>query len=55
MINNIRKRIVTGDYRLTIHAFERCVERSISPEEIRDIILTGEIIEEWDKILKGGN
>ena len=49
MINNIRKCIVTGNYRLTIHAFERCVERGISPEEIKDIILTGEIIEDYPK------
>ena len=31
MIENIRKRVEVGDYRITIHAFERCVERSISP------------------------
>lgn len=49
MIENIRKRVEVGDYRITIHAFERCVERSISPEEIKDVILSGEIIEDYMK------
>lgn len=49
MIENIRKRVEVGDYRITIHAFERCVERSISPEEIEDVILSGEVIEDYMK------
>jgi len=49
MIENIRKRIEAGDYWLTTHAFERCVERSISPEEIKYVILPGEIIEDYPK------
>jgi hypothetical protein len=47
VIDRIRKRVAVGDYRFTIHAFERCVERGISPEEIKDVILTGEIIEDY--------
>jgi len=46
-IENIRKNIRAGNYRLTIHAFERCVEREISPEEAKYVILNGEIIEEY--------
>ena len=49
MINSIRNRITSGDYRFTIHAFERCIERSISPEDIINIILSGEIIEDYPK------
>ena len=49
MIENIRKRVEVGDYRITIHAFERCVERSISPKEIEDVILSGEVIEDYMK------
>jgi hypothetical protein len=49
MIENIRKLVEIGDYRITIHAFERCVERSISPEEIEDVILSGEVIEDYMK------
>jgi len=33
MIEDIKRKIEIGDYRLTIHAFERCVERNISPNE----------------------
>jgi hypothetical protein len=47
MIENIKKRIEADNYRLTIHAFERCVERGISPKEIRDALLSGEMIEEY--------
>ena len=49
MIENIRKQVEVGDYRITIHALERCVERSISPEEIEDVILSGEVIEDYMK------
>ena len=49
MIENIRKRVEVGDYRISIHAFERCIERSISPEEIEDVILSGEVIEDYMK------
>jgi len=47
MIENIKKRVEIGEYRLTVHAFERCVERDISPEQIKSVILTGEIIESY--------
>ena len=47
MIDNIRKQVKAGDYRITIHAFERCIERNIAPNEIKDVILAGEIIENY--------
>ncbi len=47
MIEDIKKRVKAGEYRLTVHGFERCVERNISPDEIKDVILSGEIIENY--------
>ena len=42
-----RSQVEKGDYRFTLHGFERCVERHISPDEVRDAILSGEIIEDY--------
>jgi len=47
MLDEIKKKVSIGDYRLTIHAFERCVERNVSPDELKDVILSGEIIENY--------
>jgi len=47
LIESIKKEVEEGNYRLTIHAFERCVERSISPREINQVIVSGEIIKEY--------
>jgi len=47
LILQIRTRIVSGDYRFTIHALERQIERSIAREEIEEVILNGEIIENY--------
>ncbi|RLC21021.1 MAG: DUF4258 domain-containing protein [Deltaproteobacteria bacterium] len=47
MIKDIRKRVASGKYRFTVHAFERCAERNISPKEVADVILSGEIIESY--------
>ena len=44
-INSIQESIEQGEYRFTIHALERCIERHISPDEIKEAILNGEIIE----------
>ncbi|HDH98876.1 MAG TPA: DUF4258 domain-containing protein, partial [Deltaproteobacteria bacterium] len=44
-INSVQEGIKQGEYRFTIHALERCIERNISPNEIREAILNGEIIE----------
>ena len=44
-INLIQEAIVQGEYRFTLHALERCIERNISPNEIKEAILNGEIIE----------
>ena len=47
MIENIQRQAKEGNYRLTIHAFERFIERSISPQQIKNAILDGEIIEDY--------
>jgi len=47
MIESTKQRVESGEYRLTVHAFERCVERNISPEQIKSVILIGEIIEDY--------
>jgi hypothetical protein len=46
-IQEIKKKVNAGQYRYTIHAFERCVERNISPIAIEEVILSGEIIEDY--------
>jgi len=47
MIENIKKSVREYNYRFTVHALERCAERNISPEDVRETILSGEIIEEY--------
>jgi hypothetical protein len=45
VIEDIRDKVRKGECRLTLHALERCIERDISPDEIGEAILDGEIIE----------
>ena len=47
MIKDIQKQVRQGNQRFTIHAFERIVERGISPEQVKDAIIRGEIIEDY--------
>jgi hypothetical protein len=47
MIDDIKKIVQLGEYRLTLHALERCTERNISPYEIKETIFTGEIVESY--------
>ncbi len=55
MIQFIRQHIKKGRYRFTIHAVERCVERRISPNETKDVILSGELIENYPEDKYGPN
>jgi hypothetical protein len=41
MIEVIKEQVEAGNYRFTIHGFERCVERNISPNDIKYVILSG--------------
>lgn len=47
MFDDIKEKAVTGDYRLTLHALERCAERNVSPDELKNVMLYGEIIESY--------
>ena len=47
MIKKIQEQVKADNYRFTLHAFERCVERDISPEQLKSAILSGEIIEDY--------
>jgi hypothetical protein len=47
MIDNIKNAVKLDGFHLTIHGFERCIERDISPDEIREALLSGEIIEDY--------
>jgi hypothetical protein len=47
LIEGIQKKVTADNYRFTIHAFERCVERNISPKQVKSAILNGEIIENY--------
>lgn len=49
MIENIKKRLGEREYRFTFHAIERCIGRDISPEEVKEVVLSGEVIEDYPK------
>ena len=49
MFDDIKEKVATGDYRLTLHALERCSERNVSPDELKDVILFGQIIESYSE------
>jgi len=45
LIHRIRACVKGGDWRFTLHALERCIERGISPKEVEGAVLSGEVIE----------
>ena len=47
MIGRVKRQVEEGNYRFTIHGFERCVERNISPIDVKNAILSGEVIEDY--------
>jgi hypothetical protein len=47
MLEQIRQKLLGGEYKITRHAQRRCDSREISLEEIKQAILTGEIIENY--------
>lgn len=49
MIERIKKQVKAGNFHFTIHGFERCVERNISPKEVKHAKLSGEVIEKYPK------
>jgi len=48
-IDLIKQQVQAGNHRFTIHGFERCVERNISPMDVKHAILPGEVIEDYPK------
>ena len=46
-INKIREIVQGNQHRFTLHAVERIIERDIQPDEIKEAILNGEIIENY--------
>jgi hypothetical protein len=47
LISRIRKQVEADAHRFTVHGFERCAERHISPDVVKHVILSGEVIEEY--------
>lgn len=47
MIERIKKQVEAENYRFTIHGLERCVERNISPNEVKYAMLSSEVIEDY--------
>jgi hypothetical protein len=39
MIERIKKQVEAENYRFTIHGLERCVERHISPDEVKCYVI----------------
>jgi hypothetical protein len=51
-IGEIRDRVRSGQYRFTVHGIERCIEQRISPNDVEDGILSGEVVEDYPENLK---
>ena len=49
MIEKIKEQVEAENYRFTIHSLERCVERHISPNEVKYAMLSGEVIEDYQE------
>jgi hypothetical protein len=46
-IQRIREKIYAGDYRVSEHAVKRMISRSIERHEVEEVVIHGEIIEEY--------
>ncbi len=46
-IVSIQKAVRNSRHRFTLHALEKLIEKDISPEEVREAMLAGEIIETY--------
>ena len=49
----IRAQVETGNYQLKLHAVERASLRSIDPLEVKEALLSGEVIEEYTEDQRG--
>ena len=46
-IQGIQDKIIHGDYRFSDHVIKRMIQRNIVRQEIEEILLAGEMIEEY--------
>lgn len=46
-LDNVRQRLVAGEFEFSRHAFRRAVERDISEQEIREAGASAELIENY--------
>jgi hypothetical protein len=44
-LSKIQKTVKDNQHRFTLHALERIIERDIQPDEIKEALLNGEVIE----------
>ncbi len=54
-IGKIRKKILSGEYEFRRHALERAILRKINPLDVKNVILYGEIIEEYPDDPRGSS
>ena len=47
MIDQLRRKISRGQVEYSLHAVRQMVERNITPEEIAQTVLAGEVIEDY--------
>jgi Domain of unknown function (DUF4258) len=47
MIDQLRQKISRGQVEYSLHAVRQMVERNITPEEIAQTVLAGEVIEDY--------
>ncbi len=47
MVENVREKVLSGDYRFSDHSLKMMVKRSIYRSEVEDAIINGEVIESY--------
>ena len=47
MIDQLRQKILRGQMEYSLHAVRQMVERDITPEEVAQTVLAGEVIEDY--------
>lgn len=52
-MESIREQVEKGNYQLKVHAVERASTRGIDPLEIKEALLSGEIIEDYPEDKRG--
>jgi len=46
-IDALRRKVIAGDWEFSRHAVDQCLVRSIAVDDVRECILSGEIIEAY--------